>query len=334
MPLISIIVPVYKVERYLDKCVKSILSQTFTDFELILVDDGSPDQCGKMCDEYAKMDDRVKVIHKENGGISDARNAGIDIACGDFISFVDSDDYISRDMYEILYNLIKTYNADISMCNYYRISEDGKIQQGKVRDMVQCFNKETALKELLLERIFGNHVWGRLYKKELFSNIRFPKGVNYEDIGITFLLFAKCNNIVYSNKKKYFYVTREGNITGTKSESNIRDYMNMTKRRYQFIDNNFPQLNIYNVLRLSINYINVHLWAALNGLEDFYKDIENEYLLFKRITKKKKFKIMWYMNFKEKIHFIFLLLNRYLYKKLIIWFFKIWYRVSKKNKSL
>ena len=114
MPKISIIVPIYNVEKYLDKCVSSILNQTFTDFELLLVDDGSPDRCGEMCDEYAKKDSRVKVIHRKNGGLSAARNSGIDAACGKYIGFIDSDDYIEENMYEHLYDVITKYDADIA----------------------------------------------------------------------------------------------------------------------------------------------------------------------------------------------------------------------------
>ena len=123
MPKISIIVPVYNVEKYLEKCVRSILAQTFTDFELILVDDGSPDSSGAMCDQFAEQDQRVKVIHKENGGLSDARNAGIEIATGEYLGFVDSDDYIADDMYELLYtNIVK--DADLSICGIYDVYEE------------------------------------------------------------------------------------------------------------------------------------------------------------------------------------------------------------------
>lgn len=123
MPKISIIVPVYNVEKYLEKCVRSILAQTFTDFELILVDDGSPDSSGAMCDQFAEQDQRVKVIHKENGGLSDARNAGIEIATGEYLGFVDSDDYIADDMYELLYTNIVKEDADLSICGIYDVYE-------------------------------------------------------------------------------------------------------------------------------------------------------------------------------------------------------------------
>ena len=128
--LISIIVPVYKVEKYLDKCINSIVSQTYKNLEVILVDDGSPDSCGKMCDEWTKKDTRIKVIHKENGGLSDARNFGLDCAKGKYIQFVDSDDYIEKDMIEFLYKNLKENNADISICSNYMVDEENVINVG------------------------------------------------------------------------------------------------------------------------------------------------------------------------------------------------------------
>ena len=117
--LISIIIPVYKVEKYLEKCIQSVINQTYENLQIILVDDGSPDNCGKICVEYAKKDHRIEVIHKSNGGLSDARNKGLEIAKGEYIGFVDSDDYIESDMYEVLYNLLKQYNAYVKICNFY-----------------------------------------------------------------------------------------------------------------------------------------------------------------------------------------------------------------------
>ncbi|MBR1540013.1 MAG: glycosyltransferase [Clostridia bacterium] len=128
--LISIIVPVYKVEKYLDKCINSIVSQTYKNLEVILVDDGSPDSCGKMCDEWTQKDTRIKVIHKENGGLSDARNFGLDCAKGKYIQFVDSDDYIEKDMIEFLYKNLKENNADISICSNYMVDEENVINVG------------------------------------------------------------------------------------------------------------------------------------------------------------------------------------------------------------
>ena len=137
MPKISIIVPVYNVEKYLEKCVRSILAQTFTDFELILVDDGSPDSSGAMCDQFAEQDQRVKVIHKENGGLSDARNAGIEIATGEYLGFVDSDDYIADDMYELLYTNIVKEDADLSICGIYDVYEERANCKSLIQELFQ-----------------------------------------------------------------------------------------------------------------------------------------------------------------------------------------------------
>ncbi|HDT8053597.1 TPA: glycosyltransferase, partial [Enterococcus faecalis] len=151
MPKISIIVPVYNVEKYLEKCVRSILAQTFTDFELILVDDGSPDSSGAMCDQFAEQDQRVKVIHKENGGLSDARNAGIEIATGEYLGFVDSDDYIADDMYELLYTNIVKEDADLSICGIYDVYE-GKEPVEKQQQYI-VLDKVAAMKMILEAKV-------------------------------------------------------------------------------------------------------------------------------------------------------------------------------------
>lgn len=210
-PVISIVVPVYKVEVYLEKCVNSILNQTFTDFELILVDDGSPDNCPAMCDEYAKKDARIKVIHKANGGLSDARNAGIDIAKGTYIGFVDSDDYVAPDMYERLFNLIDENKCDISICQAVIVGE-GEEAVYENSDKVYVLDKDQAIYQMICNRLFSVNAWNKLYKKELFENIRYPKGLLYEDLATTYKLISICDNIVYSPMKKYAYLQRNGSI--------------------------------------------------------------------------------------------------------------------------
>lgn len=167
MPKISIIVPVYNVEKYLEKCVRSILAQTFTDFELILVDDGSPDSSGAMCDQFAEQDQRVKVIHKENGGLSDARNAGIEIATGEYLGFVDSDDYIADDMYELLYTNIVKEDADLSICGIYDVYE-GKEPVEKQQQYI-VLDKVAAMKMILEAKVVSVHAVNKLYKKKFLK---------------------------------------------------------------------------------------------------------------------------------------------------------------------
>lgn len=174
-PLISIIIPVYNVAPFLSQCIQSVLDQTYTHLEVIIVDDGSTDESPAICDKFAKLDTRIKVIHKKNGGQSDARNAGLDIASGDLIGFVDSDDWIENDMYETLYNLLSKYQADISACAHY-IEYGTKIKAAFESKEIITFNHKDAMMALIKDKIIRNYVWEKLYKRELFNNLRFPMG--------------------------------------------------------------------------------------------------------------------------------------------------------------
>ena len=174
---ISIIVPVYKVEKQLEICIKSILSQTFSNFELILVDDGSPDNCGNICDEYQKKDNRIKVIHKENGGLSDARNVGLDIASGKYIAFVDSDDIIHPRMYEILFECINKSNSDIVQCKFkkFKSLDEVKDDLDDYNGSFEKYDNKTAIMDMIDNNNINVNSWNKLYKSELFETLRFPK---------------------------------------------------------------------------------------------------------------------------------------------------------------
>lgn len=223
--LISVIVPVYKVEKYLSKCIDSIINQTYKNLEIILIDDGSPDECPKICDEYSKKDNRIKVIHKQNGGLSDARNFGIDESKGDYITFIDSDDYIDSDYIELLYKLLKENNSDISICNPKYIYENNteKINEDKKVDkkQIEVYTKYEAIETMLYQKEFDTSAWGKLYKSELLQNIRFPKGKMYEDLDTIYKIFLNADKITYTNLKKYFYLQRETSIMG--KPFNIKD---------------------------------------------------------------------------------------------------------------
>lgn len=222
-PIISIIVPVYKVEAYVEKCINSILNQTFNEFELILVDDGSPDSCPQICDEYAKKDHRIKVIHKQNGGLSDARNAGIEAAKGKYLGFVDSDDYIAADMYDSLYSIITENDCDMAICGAVIVTEgDEAVYEDS--DEVYVLDNTEALHQMICNRLFTVNTWNKLYKRELFQNIRFPKGLLYEDLATTYKLIAMSDRVVYSPMKKYAYLQRQGSIM------NVTGYMVSTDK--------------------------------------------------------------------------------------------------------
>ncbi|MEG1637879.1 MAG: glycosyltransferase, partial [Cellulosilyticaceae bacterium] len=209
-PKISIIVPVYKVEQYLHKCIDSILAQTFTNFELILVDDGSPDQCGEICEEYARKDDRIVVIHKENGGLSSARNAGLDRAKGDYIGFVDSDDYIESDMYEILYNSCVKYQCEIANCSSIIYFPHKTVSNGEHQILIHT--KEEAMKNMLLSKFYDEVVWVKLFKKDVIGDIRFPEGRIYEDTAFTYKVIDRCEKYCFVGEAKYHYIKREGSV--------------------------------------------------------------------------------------------------------------------------
>ncbi|MCQ4948498.1 glycosyltransferase family 2 protein [Bittarella massiliensis (ex Durand et al. 2017)] len=241
-PTISIIVPVYKVEAYLDRCVQSILNQTFSDFELILVDDGSPDRCGQMCDVYAQGDRRVRVIHKKNGGLSDARNAGIDAARGEYLGFVDSDDEIAPDMYESLYRLLQEGDADLSVCGLCDYFADGTAIPQAKQELKGVFAAEEALGEVLRGQSISVNAVNKLYKKNLFDGIRFPVGKTTEDGFIMVKLVAKTERVAVDTAVKYRYWRREGSITtGSFSEKDWNVVEAYTENE-QFVRQNYPHL--------------------------------------------------------------------------------------------
>lgn len=204
---ISVIIPVYNVKKYLRKCVESVTSQTYKNLEILLVDDGSTDGSGEMCRKLAESDKRILVIHKENGGLSDARNVGMDAATGDFIAFVDSDDWIDPDMYEVLYRLLKDYQADIAVCRFKNVYRN-RIEDGST-DQLAVYDNLSALKAIAkIENNFypTHNVWNKLYKKELLSEIRFIKGKLVEDLYFTPYVIYESNRCVYIDSAKYNYL--------------------------------------------------------------------------------------------------------------------------------
>ena len=239
-PLISVIVPIYKVEKYLDKCIESIINQTYKNLEIILVDDGSPDKSPKMCDEWSKKDKRIKAIHKENGGLSDARNAAIDIAKGEYITFIDSDDYVEENYVEFLYKNLIDNNADISMGKQYVRYPNKVINTGSYNKYVvnahDCFDK------LLYSEDFDVSAWAKLYKTELFKNVRFPKGRVFEDAATTYRLIDKSKIIVLHSKPIYNYIIREDSISNNSFSEKKMDLITSTNEMCDYIINKYPDL--------------------------------------------------------------------------------------------
>jgi len=237
-PLVSVIVPIYKVEKELDRCVQSILKQTYKNLEIILVDDGSLDKCPEMCDEYAKKDDRIVVIHKENGGLSDARNVGLDIATGEFLAFIDSDDWVSENFIGYLIRNIMDTNSDIAICGYVMVNEVGQQRHYSIEESRKILEHEQAISALFAQIEFGCMIWLKLYKKYLFDNIRFPKGKLYEDIAISLLLFDRSKRCVICNDELYYYFQREGSIVNSKFNERKLDMLEYVQRMIEYSHRN------------------------------------------------------------------------------------------------
>lgn len=239
---ISIIVPVYKVEKYLEKCIDSIVKQSYRALDIILVDDGSPDHCGEICDAWAKKDKRIRVIHKQNGGLSDARNAGIEVAIGDFFMFVDSDDYIANNMVERLYCALKENNTDMSICGFEIIHEN----DNNVKDENKFFllENEVITGEEALIRICQKGAvryivaWNKLYNRILFEKKRFPVGKIHEDEFLAHHILGTCKKISTISDICYFYVQRSDSIMSTLGSKSDLDSIDAYLDRSIYFYNN------------------------------------------------------------------------------------------------
>lgn len=230
-PLISIIVPVYNVERFLRRCVKSLLAQTYRNIEIILIDDGSTDKCGEMCDQYAEKYSHVKVIHQKNGGLSAARNTGIDRAEGAFLYFADSDDYIASDSIEYLFEMIHSSKSDIAVASYRLVDESSTISSSTPSDRTSTtsMSAEYALIDALYEKASKFHAWGKLYRKDLFEQVRYPEGRLFEDVGTTYKLYMNSKSITISKAQKYFYTIRKGSITQSDFSPKMMDLIDFAE---------------------------------------------------------------------------------------------------------
>lgn len=332
--LISIIVPIYNMEQHLKKCISSIIAQTYQNIEIILINDGSTDKSKKICEDFANKDDRIKIINQKNKGVSGARNAGIDIAKGEYLGFIDPDDYISEDMYEILYNLITKYVADISMCSHYRV-EKNMNSCLYITEELEFYNKDEALKALLIDKKIQNYSWDKLYKKDLFKNIRFPLGKNYEDIGTLFYIFEKITKLVYINSPKYFYLRRESSITETRSETNLTDYINMSYVRNKYIEKHYPELEIYNSYNIVIAIINTFRYGY--KLTDFLdsKMMQEMYTVFEKIlTSSLKENVFDIMCDWQKVDVYILLWDKVLYNDISYLLYEMYKKVHMKSLEL
>ena len=227
--MISVIVPVYKTEEYLNQCVESIINQTYNDLEILLIDDGSPDRSGIICDEFEKRDSRVRVFHTENRGIAAARNLGVKEAKGDYIGFVDSDDWIEPDMYEILLGEIEEYDADVSACRIWYVYATGNSLAGYTDESV--FEKNEILPALIMHKL-NVFVTNKLFKRETLNTVLFPEGKIYEDANVIHRILLNANRAVTTSRGLYMYRQREGSTVRERTMQNLVDFWDAYYDRY------------------------------------------------------------------------------------------------------
>jgi len=258
---ISVVVPVYNVEKYLPACLDSLVGQTYRNLEIILVDDGATDRSGKICDEYAQKDPRIQVIHQKNAGVAMARNAGIDRASGIYISFVDSDDWLAENAYEVLYEGLKRYGAQCAVGRCVNVVDDGeKLVYGKQKAcQVECYDSRQAMQRVLWE---GSAVWNRLFRREIFATVRFRKNRVNDDEAAALYAYEQCDSVVFLDQYTYFYRLRKNSIsTSTFSLRNLDFYYN-TKENLAFVEKTASQLLPYAERRMihALLYCSVKMW--------------------------------------------------------------------------
>ena len=241
MDLISVIVPIYKVEPYLDRCVRSIVEQTYENLEIILVDDGSPDNCPAICDAWAEKDSRIKVIHKENGGLSDARNAGMEVASGEYIAFVDSDDWISADYIDAMYRAIQNTGAEIAASDVIISYGETEPATSAREAAIKVCSAEDAIGDILQGRGFRAVAWNKLYRKSLLENEKYPVGKYHEDEFFTYRILAKAKKLVYVDCALYAYFQRSGSIMNSVSMKHL-DALDAHWERLIFLKDRYPDL--------------------------------------------------------------------------------------------
>lgn len=265
--LISVIVPIYRVEQYINRCIESLINQTYSNLDIILVDDGSADNCPKMCDDWVKKDSRIKVIHKENGGLSDARNAGFKIATGDVISFIDSDDWVEPKFFEVMLNVMQNDESDIVSCGVKWVDEDGELLRTASVEAHEMLNTHDSMQELLHDGKLKQHVWNKLYRRNVIENISFEKGKYHEDVFWSYQVIGRAKKISVIPDSFYNYVQRADSIMGESYSPKRLDVLDAMQLRCEYIKTHFPDL-FDNSIKNYMGSCLYHLQLALRSHQD------------------------------------------------------------------
>lgn len=315
---VTVVVPVYNVEIYLNRCINSIINQTLKEIEIILVDDGSTDQSGKICDDYLEKDKRIKVIHQKNMGLSCARNAGIKIASADYICFIDSDDYIEIDMLEYLYEKALKYKSDIICCGFSSIYENGKKEKITIPNGDMFFSIEEALDIHLLSGYIDVVAWNKLYKTSLFDKIKYPDGMLYEDMLTTYKLISQSKLISLHPDSKYFYCKRKNSIGGTDFSEKTLKLVDACDQVLKYVLNKYPHLENIRVSKIQWYIVVLNKMITANKVDkEFVKKIKKMIARDRKIILRNK-----YLNSMRKCQILLLLVNykvyELFYKKFIL----------------
>ncbi|MFD1708003.1 glycosyltransferase family 2 protein [Siminovitchia sediminis] len=281
---VSVIVPIYKVEKYIHRCVESIIGQSYWNLDIILVNDGSPDQCGSIIEEYAKKDSRIIVVHKENGGLSDARNAGMECVTGDYVMFVDSDDWIANNMVEQLLNMIIYCRADVVQSAFYYAYNDYLLYDNR------CYSKDESpilhsnqslMQELLKNETVKNFAWGKLYKASIIKDIPFKKNVLFEDVFWAHQVMKRVKNFVIMHEPLYYYYQRENSIVSNYSLKNL-DFLKGLKERHTFIEQHYKELaddSYRSILKACLIHYNLLFLNKSQDQSGQYKNAIRDYIM-------------------------------------------------------
>lgn len=315
MEKVSIVVPVYNVEDYLKYCVDSLINQSYKNIEIILVDDGSTDDSGRICDEYAQEDDRVRVLHIENGGLSNARNTGVNVASAEWVIFIDSDDYYDRRTVEYLVQLQKKYAVDLVATSVIEVRDfqsDDFI--GSLTDIDSLkLDRYTALKEMFYGNIVGTHPGGKLYKKEILMKFPFPKGMIYEDLAVSFEHIGACNEIAVGYINLYKYYRRPGSIVNSSYSDKFLDFYKAIELNREYVERDYPNdQEMKKALTVRYVFKGLHVVHALLGTQ-MYEQVNKIRKEYRRYWK--DILINSHITRKNKLKYLLLLLSPHLYQK-------------------
>ena len=315
MEKVSIVVPVYNVEDYLKYCVDSLINQSYKNIEIILVDDGSTDDSGRICDEYAQEDDRVRVLHIENGGLSNARNTGVNVASAEWVIFIDSDDYYDRRTVEYLVQLQKKYAVDLVATSVIEVRDfqsDDFI--GSLTDIDSLkLDRYTALKEMFYGNIVGTHPGGKLYKKEILMKFPFPKGMIYEDLAVSIEHIGACNEIAVGYINLYKYYRRPGSIVNSSYSDKFLDFYKAIELNREYVERDYPNdQEMKKALTVRYVFKGLHVVHALLGSQ-MYEQVNKIRKEYRRYWK--DILINSHITRKNKLKYLLLLLSPHLYQK-------------------